>query len=265
MKTLLLILLSGFFVVFATAAVLGQSSESELNLGVEAYKNAKFKEAIEHLQRSVADDSSNLRARLYLATALAEQYIPGADTRDNHQVGEQAVREFEKVLELEPAELKAVKGVGYLLLQMKQFEEARNFYQRAIEIQPDDPESYYSIGVIDWTETYALRMKTRAKLHLKPEGSFIGFVQCLKVREANLALVADGMEKLKAALERRPDYDDAMAYMNLMYRERADIQCGDRRARAADLKAADKWVDLTIGTKKNKAEKHPAEEESDSR
>jgi Tfp pilus assembly protein PilF len=77
MKTLLLILLSGFFVVFATAAVLGQSSESELNLGVEAYKNAKFKEAIEHLQRSVADDSSNLRARLYLATALAEQYIPG--------------------------------------------------------------------------------------------------------------------------------------------------------------------------------------------
>ena len=32
---------------------------------------------------------------------------------------------------------------------------------------------------------------------------------------------------LEKALELRPDYDDAMAYMNLMYRERADLQCDD--------------------------------------
>ena len=48
-----------------------------------------------------------------------------------------------------------------------------------------------------------------------------------------------------------------MAYMNLMYRERADIQCGDAKAYAADLKTADDWVDLTLGTKKRKAEKSP--------
>jgi hypothetical protein len=53
-----------------------------------------------------------------------------------------------------------------------------------------------------------------------------------------------------------------MAYMNLMYRERADIQCNNPVSYAADLKAADHWVDLTINTKKNKAEK--AEHESSS-
>ncbi len=48
-----------------------------------------------------------------------------------------------------------------------------------------------------------------------------------------------------------------MAYMNLMYRERADIQCEDPSARAADLKTADEWVDKTMATKKAKAEKQP--------
>jgi hypothetical protein len=48
-----------------------------------------------------------------------------------------------------------------------------------------------------------------------------------------------------------------MAYMNLMYRERADLQCDDPAARAADLKTADDWVDLTLAVKKAKAEKQP--------
>jgi hypothetical protein len=42
-----------------------------------------------------------------------------------------------------------------------------------------------------------------------------------------------------------------------MYREHADIQCGDLEARAADLKTADEWVDKTMATKKAKAEKQP--------
>ena len=32
---------------------------------------------------------------------------------------------------------------------------------------------------------------------------------------------------LQKALQLRPDYDDAMAYLNLIYRERGDLQCDD--------------------------------------
>ena len=45
--------------------------------------------------------------------------------------------------------------------------------------------------------------------------------------------------------------------MNLMYRERADIQCGDAKSYAADLKIADDWVDLTLAAKKRKSENSP--------
>jgi hypothetical protein len=40
-----------------------------------------------------------------------------------------------------------------------------------------------------------------------------------------------------------------------MYRERADIQCGDAKANVEDLKTADKWVDVTLAIKKRKAER----------
>jgi hypothetical protein len=46
-----------------------------------------------------------------------------------------------------------------------------------------------------------------------------------------------------------------MAYMNLMYREKADIECDDAAGRTEDLKTADHWVDETLRVKKAKAEK----------
>jgi len=80
---------------------------------------------------------------------------------------------------------------------------------------------------------------------------------CAMVREKNSANIQEGIDNINKALQLRPDYDDAMAYMNLMYRERADVQCDDKEARAADLKTADEWVDKTMATKKAKAEKQP--------
>ncbi len=77
----------------------------------------------------------------------------------------------------------------------------------------------------------------------------------MELKEKNAASIQEGIDNLNKAIELRPDYDDAMAYMNLMYRERADVECDDEAARAADLKTADTWVDKTLATKKAKAEK----------
>jgi len=37
--------------------------------------------------------------------------------------------------------------------------------------------------------------------------------------------IQEGIDSLRRRWILRTDYDDAMAYMNLMYRERADVQC----------------------------------------
>jgi tetratricopeptide (TPR) repeat protein len=237
-------------------------ARDQLNKGVQAYKNAHYEEAIDHFQQAVSLDPSLINARLYLATAYTQQYIPGADDPDNNRMGQQAIDEYKSVLQRDPKNINSVKGIAYLYLQMKKFEQAKQYYRQATELDPNDPETYYSIGVIDWTQAYQPRMEARAKLGLKPDEPLSGKDKeqkqaCTDLKAKNWDTIQDGMTELNKALELRPDYDDAMAYMNLMYRERADVECDDPAARASDLKTADDWVDKTMAVKKAKAEKQP--------
>jgi tetratricopeptide (TPR) repeat protein len=260
MKTtqkLLVILAAGL--VLLTTGCNKLRARDQLNKGVQAYKNAKYEQAIDHFQEAVSLDPTLINARLYLATAFAQQYIPGADTPDNNRMGEQAIDQYQQVLQVDKKNINSIKGIAYLYLQMKKFEMAKDFYKKASEADPNDPEPYYSVAVIDWTQTYQPRQEERAKLGMKPDDSLPAKDKkvCAQVREKNSANIQEGIDNLTKALQLRPDYDDAMAYLNLMYRERADVQCDNKDARAADLKTADEWVDKTMATKKAKAEKQP--------
>jgi len=237
-------------------------ARDQLNKGVAAYKNAKYEEAIDKFQNAVSLDPTLLNARLYLATAYAQQYIPGADTPDNNKMGDEAIAQYKEVLQRDPKNINSIKGIAYIYLQMKKFDDAKDYYRKAVTADPNDPEPYYSVGVIDWTQSYQPRMEERAKLGLKPEESLNPKNKdqkkvCDELKEKNSGVIQDGIDNLSKALAIRPDYDDAMAYMNLMYREKADLECDDPAARAADLKTADEWVDKTMATKKAKAEKQP--------
>jgi len=243
--------------MLSTVACNKLQARDHLNKGVQAYKGAKYEEAIDHFQKAVSLDPGLINARLYLATAYAQQYIPGADTEDNNRMAQQAIDQYKAVLERDPKNVNSVKGIAYLYLQMKKFEDAKQYYRKASELDPNDPEAYYSIGVIDWTQSYQPRMEERAKLGLKPEEPLKDKKVCTALRQKVQDVIQDGISMLEKALQLRPDYDDAMAYMNLLYRERADLQCDNPAARAADLKTADEWVDKTMAVKKAKAEKQP--------
>lgn len=58
-------------------------ARDQLNKGVQAYKSAKFEEAINHFQQAVSDDPSLPMAHLYLATAYAQQVVPDLQTPEN--------------------------------------------------------------------------------------------------------------------------------------------------------------------------------------
>jgi tetratricopeptide (TPR) repeat protein len=243
--------------LFATTGCNKLKARDQLNKGVQAYKNAKYEEAIEKFKNAVALDDSLLNARLYLATAYANQYIPGADTPENNRNAEQAIQEFKNVLQKDPNNITSLKGIASLYFQMKKFEEAKEYNRKVIAADPNDPEAYYSIAVIDWTQTYQPRMEERNKLGMKPEEALDKRDKkvCAAVKEKNSDKVQEGMDMLDHALKLREDYDDAMAYYNLLYREKADIECGDPAAREEDLKKADSWVDQTLAAKKRKADK----------
>jgi tetratricopeptide (TPR) repeat protein len=237
--------------LFASPQVSG--GNADLAIGIQAYKNAKYEDAVQHLERAAVNEPGNVQAHLYLANAYAQQYIPGSAEEANLEHGNAAIREYRRVLELDAKNVEAMKNLGQMYFQMKDFDQAAEIYRGALALDANDAELYYAIAVIDWTRTYQPRMEQRAKLKLLQEQPLIFAAECPNVRQANWDLVAEGIEMLKKAIDLRHDYDDAMAYMNLMYRERADVQCNDPAARAADLKVADDWVDMTLAIKKRKA------------
>lgn len=255
------LLLGAVVVALCFPTAIAQKSASaceELNLGQQAYREAKYDAAIEHFRNATVLDPQLVVAHLYLATAFAQQYIPGAEAKDNLQTGERAIEEYKRVLELDPnspSASNAIKGVAALYFNMKRFDDSKRYHKLAIQRDPNDAEEHYSLGVIDWTHAYSVRTARRAELHLQPQDPLIDRPACTEVRGANEKDVEEGIAELADALRLRPDYDDAMAYMNLLYRERADIQCGDAAAYAADVDKADEWVDLAMAAKKAKADR----------
>lgn len=240
-------------------------ARDHLNKGVQAYKSARYAEAVEHFKTSVELDPTFHVARLYLATAYMSQYIPGADSQENMEMHRLAKENFLKVLEQQPGDKIAVaslaslhysqaQGIQNLEEKLKKLDEAREWYAKLAEVDPENKEAYYSLGVIAWAKSYPARMAARTKLNMKAEDP--GPIKDKKVREELRAkyseMIEGGIKNLERALEIDKEYDDAMAYMNLLVRERADL-VETPAEYAKQIEIADNWVQKALETKKIKA------------
>ena len=251
------------FVFFAFIPSIAQTSQEEMQLGVSAYKESHYEEAARHFTRAAELEPTNVNAQMYLATTYVSQYIPGVQSDENKSLGDRAIAAYQKVLEMDAnagQKVNSCKGIAYIYLIMKQWDDAAKHYQMASDLDPSDPEPYYSIGVIDWTRSYQPRMEARARLGMQPNENLDANKPnqkkiCDELQAKNSTIIEDGISRFERAIQLRPEYDDAMAYLNLMYRERADLECEDLAERQRDLKSADEWVDKALGTKKAKAEK----------
>ena len=96
-------------------------ARDQLNKGVAAYRNAQFQSAIMHFKNAVALDPTLLNARLYLATAYVQQYIPGGESPDNLKIAQQAIDAFDDVLKMDPNNTTAIASVAQIYYNMKKF------------------------------------------------------------------------------------------------------------------------------------------------
>lgn len=238
-------------------------ARDELNKGVASYREVKYQDAIEHFKAAVAADPTLLNAKLYLATAYANQYIPGSETDENLKIGEQAITEFQEVLKDDPGNIGSVSGIASMYFQMKRMDEAKEYYLKHIQLEPSNPEPYYSVGVIDWTLTYQPRIVLKSRLKIKPEDPIRDAKERAALSERNAPIVEEGMQMIQKAMELRTDYDDAMAYLNLLYREKADLMATPAE-RDDLLKIADNWMTKSLEIKKARAEKEAKDPDSNS-
>jgi len=237
-----------------------------LNKGVASFKNAQFDAAVEDFKRAKELDPDLINARLYLATAYASQYIPGAPSDENMRHGQEAITEYKDVLDKDANNLSAIDGLASILYQMagqpfdaKKFEESKAYHEKHIALRPQDPQPYYSIGVIDWALAYRGNTEMRADYNKAHINKQVKDTDPLSpdvrkdYRDKYQGMVDDGITALKKAIELKPDYDDAMTYLNLLYRRKADM-VDSTQERDQYTKMADDLLDKVKEIKQKRAE-----------
>lgn len=166
-------------------------------------------------------------AEVYLGTAYLQMYIPGAVSSQNERNAELAIETFEKVLQREANNTSAVAGLASIYQNTGQLQKSREYYVKNAQLNPNDPVPFYSIGSIDWL--------------IVKEGTI--------PPEEQARLVDEGLQNLDKALALNEEYEDAMAYKNLLYREKSRLT--ENPEEKAQLTAeADVWFNKALETRK---------------
>ena len=235
------------------------AARDQLNKGVESYKAGKYEEAIGHFQRATELDPTLPMAKSYLATALAQNIVPGLNTPENLKTAQQAITMFKQVLAKDPHDVNSMKQIAGIYLNLKKYNEAKDWQKSVLKEDPKDPEAAYTIGVIDWNLAHENVLQALVPIGLNDDG--LGNKKAPKkvmdtIKEQNGPLVEEALNYLTQAITNRPNYDAAMAYLNLVYRRKADLDFGNADAVKDDLAKADEWRTKAMGTRKaNEAKK----------
>ncbi len=129
----------------------------------------------------------------------------------------QAIDYFRNYLTDHPADLEAVKSIATLYAKQGDFNESLNWYEKITLLDAKNPESFYIFGVVCYE-----------KVSKNPPAD----------PNEKRAIIERGKGALQHAIDMKPDYFEAMAYLNLLWRQQALTETDPLKAQA-DVAQAD--------------------------
>ncbi len=201
----------------AAAIAYAQEDPSWMTKGVDAYRHARYSEAIQCFEHAVTDDPQSADARLSLALGYLAAYVPGEESRENRLLWKNAEENLRAALEIDPRNLDAVLYLAQFYFDEayaapaakkdEKLNQAQQLYQKAAGINPKSKQAYYALGAIEWHKSS----------HRLDEAA----------RQFNHALELDS------------NYADAMQYLAAIQREKGDTPAADALlARARKVRQA---------------------------
>jgi beta-lactamase regulating signal transducer with metallopeptidase domain/cell division septation protein DedD len=236
----------------ALSARAQSAAEPEIKLAGEAYNGGDFKSAVQHFERAVQLDPGNVNAKLFLANALMQEFFNEKGPFDTPPMAS-ARQQYLDVLARDPLNKKAIEGLTSVDIYTKQLGEAHTWALKLIYVDPQDKAGYYTAGVVDWAMVFPELQRAKQAAGGKMEDYAIPDASVRKtLRDQYQGNVEEGLQMLQTALQLDPNYDDAMAYMNLLYRLKASLV--DSASESAELMAkADDFVHQALATKRQHA------------
>jgi tetratricopeptide (TPR) repeat protein len=252
----LAVILSGM--VLAMSGCNQLEARDQLNKGVDAYKAGHYDEAIEHFQKATELDPKLEMAKTYLGSALEQNVVPQLDTPENVKTAMQAIAIFQEALNQKPNDVNSMKQIAGLYYEIKKVDDAKAWQMKVLAVDPKDPDAAYWIGMIDWTRAHENKLNALQAAGLNDDGK--GNVKAPKkvmepLAQENAPLVAEGLKYLTMAVDNKSNYDQAMQMLNLIYRNKADVDYGNPQAVAQDLAEAEDWTHKAMDMRKANEEK----------
>jgi tetratricopeptide (TPR) repeat protein len=226
-------------VALAATSCAKLQARDNLNKGVRAFRDTHYENAVNYFKQAVELDPELTTAEIYLATAYAQQYVPGGRGEDNEKNAQMAIQTFENVLKRDPNNVNAIAGLASVYYNLgqadkKHLQKAHDYYVKYAQLDSTNPIPYYTIGALDWLVVY----DKNSTLSVDEQGMVID----------------EGLGNIDKALALNPDYDDAMTYKNLLYRLKADRASNDEDKKKLTA-MADEWFNKSLETRKKNAEK----------
>jgi tetratricopeptide (TPR) repeat protein len=229
-------------------------ARDQLVKGVAAFKSGQYEQATNDFQKAIEYQPDFDQAKLYLATAYSYQVVPNlTDDPKNMKLANNAIAGFKDYLQAHPGDKVSLQQLASIYRNIKKYPEAKEYEQQVIQVDPKDAEAHYTIGVVDWIEAYDNARKALAASGLTDDGN--GNVKmskqtCETIKQQNTPLVTDGLDHLQQATQINTTYDDALQYLNLTYRRKADLDCGNPAAIKQDIANAEKASQDAMGARK---------------
>lgn len=215
-------------------------SKQEIKKGNEFFKAQQYQTALASYQEALRLDPGSTELHKHIGLAYMGMFQPGSKHPKDIEFASKAIEHLKIYTKEFPKERKPQEFLVSLYLSTDRFDEAIAFYQQMVQENPSDTKAMQSIAQMYFKkgdfDSAVGWLKKRLDAETSPQAKaevhyFIGvqawdrsynFPDIDLVERARI--VEEGLDALNKALQFRPDYFEALSYVNLLYREKAKIE-----------------------------------------
>jgi tetratricopeptide (TPR) repeat protein len=246
-------------------------SKQEIKKGNEFLKASQYQPALAAYVEAMRLDPGEKKLHKHIGLAYMGLYQPGSKHPKDLEYAQKAIDHLKSYIEAYPEDRKAREYLISMYLNAERYDDAINFYQndllkrdpkdskamqslamlyfkkgdfdngvawlkKRLEVEGNNPEVYYLIGVQAWDRSY----------------NFPDLDPALRAK-----IVDEGLEALNKALQLKPDYFEALSYINLIYREKAKME-SDPVKKQEYVDTANKYLQQALEMRRQAQEKAKA-------
>jgi tetratricopeptide (TPR) repeat protein len=223
----------------------------EIKAANEAYQKEDYAGALPHYKQARSIDPSFPDLDRLVGYSEIGLYVPDDKSPKNEAHADAAIQELNGYLKKRPDDRIARDALINMYLNANRTSAAIDYFRSYLKDHPADLEAVKSIATLyakqgDFNESLAWYKKITLLDSKNPEAYYIFGVVCYEKVAKNppadpaqkLDILNQGKEALQHAIDMKPDYSEAMAYLNLLWRQQALMETDPLKAQA-DIAQAD--------------------------